>query len=280
MRVAHVRIIALLLGMGLLTVTPSWAAEINVLLGTGGCGQLTQGTSGSYTCNPTDPFGPNSSAQSVFTWDASYDAVHMFVSFDATTFDGSVTNGPGAGEVVTINDVLTLDSGTGGGFITFNFDIDGTLEASTYFGSSFLFYTSQGLQDSWTECGPQASSNVSTCTTKSLQANQTVSVTLPYTDDVPLTLYWQFQASIGTGFMAAHSHADGEINFSNTVTLLPLVITDINGNQISPLSFHADSDTAYRIDQPGRVPEPSMTLLVGAGLLAGVGRLRRSARRP
>jgi hypothetical protein len=276
MRVAHARIIALLLGMGLLTGAPSGAAEIGVLLGTGGCGPLSQGTSGSYTCTPTDPFGPNSSAQSVFTWDASYDAVHMFVSFDATTFDGSVTNGPGAGEVITINDVLTLDSGTGSGFITFNFDIDGALEASTYFGSSFLFYTSQGLEDSWTECGPQATSNVSTCTTKSLQGNQTVSVTLPYTDNLPLVLYWQFQAGVGTGFMAQHSQADGEVDF--TIALLPLVITDVNGNQINPISIDAESDTDYRIDQPGQVPEPSITVLGCIGLAAGARRLRRRTR--
>lgn len=275
MRSVRVRIVGLALSVVLLNVGTSWASSIGVQLATGGCGILSEGASGSYTCTPTEPFGPGSSSESVFVWDASFLAVHMSLSYDVSTFDGSVSNGPGAGETVTINDVLTLTSGTGGGNITFSFAVDGDLEASTWFGS-FLLFNEGASGDFWTVCGPQSSTAFSMCVANTDgSVDETVQVTLSYIDGVPLPLLWQFRAGVGTGFMAAHSQADGSVDFGNTVTLQPLVITDNQGHQIVPTLFQSESGAQYQIDAPAAVPEPSALLLVATAFAAGARRLRR-----
>jgi hypothetical protein len=266
-------------------IAPNFATastiDITYFTDSGCSGSASGGSSatlGSTTC-------ANGSGSTTVSGQADLDTVRLNL---ASTF----TDTDGAHAMIRIQDLITVTGGTGTGSITFDWVFDGTLAASESYISDLGFSNLGGAAFAdFRACGDSANVPIvcvadlfgpyAPATENTTVSDQTRSITIPFTFDVPFAVDWRLSAVIYNRCVEFNSctpgrPGGGDVQFGDKLQLQPLIVRDAAGSQLDSVIVTSDSDARYEVaSTPGTVPEPSMLVLLSGGLLTALGIRRR-----
>lgn len=264
-------------------ITPAFATastiDITYFTGSGCSGSASGGAPAFFGCGNASGSTAVSAEADLDTLKLNLASTFSFVDFASTT--------------LRIQDMVTVSGGTGAGSITFDWVFDGTLEASDTYYSDVYFGNLGGSFADFRACGDNVPFASSICvadlygpqtpaTDTTTVTNQTRSITIPFTFDVPFAVDWRLTAVIADGCTFGNScfggiprPGSGDVQFGNTLQLAPLTVLDANGSQVGSAIVASDSGARYAVASvPSAVPEPSMLVLLSGGLLTAL-RVRR-----
>ena len=266
-------------------ITPGLAGastiDISYFTSSGCSGSAIGGAPATFSCS-------NATGVTTVSGEADLDTVRLSTTSTFTDLDG-------VHATIRIQDVITVTGGSGTGSVVFDWVFDGSLAASDSYYSVVSFSNlGGGAFADFRACGDQVNIALvcvadlfgpyAPATETTTVSNQTRSITVPFTFDVPFAVDWRLTATIQNRCVEFNScpapgpfslPGSGDVQFG-TVHLQPLTVRDASGEQVDSAIVTSDSTTRYPVaSAPGSVAEPSMLVLLSSGLLTALEIRRR-----